>query len=121
LFTWVFGIHRAWDEINKAADIKVPIFFKYVLQFIAPAMLFVILGDYFYNTLPDVILLRGDSKPSSPEAGQMIQLARLMLVGMLVGLCALVGLAWKKQSGSDHGGTLNEMRREPSTLPEETD
>jgi hypothetical protein len=96
----VFGIHRAWDEINQAADIKIPIFFKYVLQFVAPAMLLIILGDYFYNTLPDVIMLRGASKPATAEAGRMIQLARLMLIGMLTGLCALVAFAWRK-----HGGT----------------
>ena len=100
LFVWVFGIHRAWDEINQAADIKIPIFFKYVLQFVAPAMLLIILGDYFYNTLPDVIMLRGASKPATAEAGRMIQLARLMLIGMLTGLCALVAFAWRK-----HGGT----------------
>ena len=100
LFVWVFGIHRAWDEINKAADIKIPVFFKYVLQFVAPAMLLIILGDYFYNTLPDVIMLRGASAPATAEAGRMIQLARLMLIGMLIGLCALVGFAWRK-----HGGT----------------
>ena len=103
LFVWVFGIHRAWEEINKAADIKVPHFFKYVLQFVAPAMLLIILGDYFYNTLPDVILLRGASEPASAEAGRMIQMARLTLVGMLVGLCLLVGYAWRKHGGSGRG------------------
>ena len=50
----------------------------------------------------------------------MIQLARLMLVGMLVGLCALVGLAWKKQSGSDHRGPLNVELIEPPAPPEKT-
>jgi hypothetical protein len=67
-----------------------------------------------------VILLRGDSKPSSPEAGQMIQLARLMLVGMLVGLCALVGFAWKKQSGSDRRGPLNIELTDPPVGPGKT-
>ena len=100
LFVWVFGIHRAWDEINKAADIKIPVFFKYVLQFVTPAMLLIILGDYFYNTLPDVIMLRGASEPATAEAGRMIQLARLALIGMLIGLCALVAFAWRK-----HGNT----------------
>jgi len=103
LFCWVFGIHRAWDEINRAADIKIPIFFKYVLQFVTPAMLFIILGDYFYRTLPDVIMLRGSSTPSSPEAGWTIQMARLTLVVMLVTICSLVAYTWRK-----HGGTGRE-------------
>ncbi len=101
LFIWVFGIHRAWDEINKAADIRIPVFFKYVLQFVTPAMLLIILGDYCYNTLPDVIMLRGASRPATAEAGRMIQLARLTLIGMLIGLCALVAFAWRKHGGPD--------------------
>ena len=96
LFCWVFGIHRAWDEINKAADIKVPRFFKYVLQFVAPVMLLVILGDYFYNTLPGVLRLDGVPEETRP----IIQASRLMLIGMLVGLCALVAWAWRRQGGS---------------------
>ena len=49
-------------------------------ELVTPAMLFVILGDYFYRTLPDVIMLRGGSAPPTPEAGWWIQLARLMLL-----------------------------------------
>jgi len=105
LFAWVFGIHRAWDEINKAADIKVPIFFKYILQFVTPAMLFIILGDYFYRTLPGVI--RQDALAEQVAAGLItaeaaaetswyIQLSRIMLLLMLVSIVALVGYAWKK-------------------------
>jgi hypothetical protein len=63
-------------------------------------MLFVILGDYIYRTLPDVIMLRGSSTPPSAEIGWWIQMARLTLVAMLVGLCALVAYTWRK-----HGGT----------------
>jgi len=105
LFAWVFGIHRAWDEINKAADIKVPIFFKYVLQFVTPAMLFIILGDYFWRTLPGVI--RQDALAEAVSAGLVtaevaaetswyIQLSRIMLLVMLVSILLLVGYAWKK-------------------------
>lgn len=99
LFAWVFGIHRAWDEINRAADIKIPTFFKYVLQFIAPAMLFFILGDYFYNTLPGVLRLDG----VDAEAAAWINRARLMLIAMLVGVCALVAYAWRKHGGDGRG------------------
>jgi SNF family Na+-dependent transporter len=101
LFTWVFGIHRAWDEINKAADIQIPIVFKYVLQFVTPLMLFVILGSYFYETLPGVLRLDG----VDPEAVPWIMRSRLMLLGMLVGVMAIVGYAWRR-----HGGTGRRSR-----------
>lgn len=107
LFAWVFGIHRAWDEINRAADIKIPYFFKYVLQFVAPAMLFYILGDYFINTLPGVLRLDG----VDPETAGWINMARLMLVAMLVGLLALVAYAWRKHGGEGRGQAVAEAGR----------
>jgi SNF family Na+-dependent transporter len=96
LFVWVFGIHRAWDEINKAADIRIPIAFKYVLQFVTPLLLFIILGSYVYETLPGVLRLDG----VDPEAVPWIMRSRLMLLGMLAGVMAIVGYAWRR-----HGGT----------------
>lgn len=39
LFAWVFGIDKAWDEITRHADMKVPIFFKYVIKYVTPAIL----------------------------------------------------------------------------------
>lgn len=39
LFAWVFGIENAWSEINRNADMKVPIIFKYIIKFVTPVIL----------------------------------------------------------------------------------
>lgn len=39
LFSWVFGMKKGWVEINHGADIKVPIFYRFVLKWITPFML----------------------------------------------------------------------------------
>ncbi|MCK6694904.1 MAG: hypothetical protein L6Q97_22730 [Thermoanaerobaculia bacterium] len=39
LFAWVFGIDKAWDEITRNADMKVPVIFKYVIKYITPVIL----------------------------------------------------------------------------------
>ena len=39
LFAWVFGIDKAWDEITRNADMKVPIFFKYIIKYVTPVIL----------------------------------------------------------------------------------
>ncbi|WP_034917215.1 sodium:calcium symporter [Gillisia sp. CAL575] len=39
LFAWVFGIDNGWKEINLGADIKIPLFFKWVIKFVTPALL----------------------------------------------------------------------------------
>lgn len=42
LFAWFFGIDKGWAEINKGADIKLPIVFKYLIGYITPIILIVI-------------------------------------------------------------------------------
>lgn len=42
LFAWFFGIDNGWAEINKGADIKLPIVFKYLIGYITPIILIVI-------------------------------------------------------------------------------
>ncbi len=42
LFAWIFGIDKGWKEINLGADIKIPIFFKWVIKYVTPALLLVV-------------------------------------------------------------------------------
>lgn len=39
LFAWVFGIDKGWEEINRGADIKIPLFFKFVIKYVTPLFL----------------------------------------------------------------------------------
>jgi neurotransmitter:Na+ symporter, NSS family len=48
LFVWVFGIDKGWAEINRGADIKLPIIFKYIMKYVTPVLLlFVFIGSLF--------------------------------------------------------------------------
>ena len=51
LFGWIFGMDKGWKEINKGAEIKVPIIFKYIIQYVTPLLL----GWVFINSVPDII------------------------------------------------------------------
>ena len=42
MFSWVFGIEKGWKEINKGADIKIPVFYKYILKYVTPVMLIIV-------------------------------------------------------------------------------
>jgi SNF family Na+-dependent transporter len=50
LFAWVFGIDKGWREITEGADIKVPLFYKFVIKFVTP----VILSFVFFASLPNI-------------------------------------------------------------------
>jgi len=43
IFGWLFGIDKGWKELNKGADIKVPHIFKYIIKYVTPAYLILIL------------------------------------------------------------------------------
>lgn len=50
LFSWVFGINKGWKEINEGADIKVPVAYKFIIKFVTP----VFLGMVLFGSLPDI-------------------------------------------------------------------
>jgi NSS family neurotransmitter:Na+ symporter len=50
LFAWIFGMEKGWKEITDGADIQVPYFFRYVIQYVTP----VILGFVLVMNLPDI-------------------------------------------------------------------
>lgn len=48
LFSWIFGINKGWAELNSGSDIKVPVFFKYVMLIVTPLLLLIVfLGSLF--------------------------------------------------------------------------
>lgn len=42
MFSWVFGLKKGWKEINDGADIKVPIFYKYIIKYVTPVILIIV-------------------------------------------------------------------------------
>ena len=49
LFAWVFGMDRAWQEISKGAEMKVPGFFYPVIKYVTPTFLLAILLGYTFQ------------------------------------------------------------------------
>lgn len=62
LFSWVFGIRKSWKEFTRAADIRVPLIFKYILLYITPILLIIIFLTAFFKPAQDdwsAISIRG--------------------------------------------------------------
>lgn len=95
LFSWVFGIDRAWDELHAGADIKIPKIYKFIMKFITPAFLLILLGFWFYQEGLGVILM----KNVSPTNVLYVLGVRILLLSMFLVLCLLVFLAWRKKEG----------------------
>tara|TARA_R110002072_G_scaffold214404_2_gene371676 strand:- start:162230 stop:163918 length:1689 start_codon:yes stop_codon:yes gene_type:complete len=43
LFTWVFGMDKGWSELNRGADIRIPVAYKWIMKYITPILLLLVL------------------------------------------------------------------------------
>lgn len=90
MFGWIFGMKNAWKELHYGADIKIPVVFKYIIQYVTPAYIIVILVWFMKNNFKDFILMKqyGDN-------WIYVLFLRLTLLTIFVGLCFMIHVAWK--------------------------
>lgn len=93
LFSWVFGIDKAWDEMHIGADIKIPKFYKFIIKYITPLFLILILVFWFAQEGMPVILM----KNVSAENLNFVILTRIMLAGLFLLIAFLVKIAWNRR------------------------
>ncbi|MEO2068580.1 MAG: sodium-dependent transporter [Desulfurobacteriaceae bacterium] len=59
IFFWLFGDKNAWKEINRGGLFKVPKVFFYILKYVTPAALLIIVSVWCFSKLPERILANG--------------------------------------------------------------
>ena len=91
-FMWVFGEERAWREFTRGAHIKMPRIFLYVLKYVTPAYLIILLFSWSWQQLGPTLRMEG-----VPEENQAyIWGIRLMILGLFAAACVLVARMEKK-------------------------
>ncbi|HEX3073273.1 MAG TPA: sodium:calcium symporter, partial [Ignavibacteriales bacterium] len=93
LFMWVFGADKAWKEINEGADIKIPFIFYYIMKYVTPLSLMILLTWWFINDAIPILALKNMPAENIPY----IWGARILMVTLAVGFLLLVKAAWKKR------------------------
>lgn len=93
LFTWVFGIDRAWKEIHHGAELRIPGFYKFVLKYVTPSFLLIILFTWVFQEGLPVILL----KNASADQRAYLLATRAGLILLFATLCLLVQRGWKNR------------------------
>lgn len=129
IFGWIFGIDRGWAELTKGADLRLPGLFKYVIKYVTPLFIgVVLLGSMIQPSVPwdqaFVGLFSGEGWPFAPgsvigkilhvgdstgwfdQAGAVTpvfvkDLTRLVLLTVFAAIAALV---WKAFRNRDMGG-----------------
>jgi NSS family neurotransmitter:Na+ symporter len=132
LFVWIFGMDRGWREINLGADIKLPNVYKYVMMTVTPVLLILVFlgsvitpknndwvaafsGNWVLDNsslikqitnagLREQIAMSTDSALTAQLEEKLwyINFARILLIGLFVGICILVYIAHKNHQKQKH-------------------
>ncbi len=91
LFAWVFGIDKAWEEMHSGADIKLPKVYKFIIKYITPTILLIILVWFIVSQAKDIILLKNVNPTNLP----VVVFTRIYLLTIFIILVIMVREAWR--------------------------
>lgn len=94
LFAWVFGMNKAWTELHHGSDITIPRFYQFIIKYITPAFLLIILGSWIYKNIGEAVLMTNVAKDDKVY----IMATRIGLILFFVILACLVRYALKKRA-----------------------
>lgn len=101
IFAWVFGMEKGWKEMNKGADIKIPRIFFFVIKYVTPIYLLIILGFWVYqDAIPTLLFQQVGSDGTPVVSAEDIPyrwLARGLMLLIFGSLLFLIHKAWKKK------------------------
>ena len=129
IFNWIFGVDRAWEEITRGADLKIPQLFRFVIHYVTPAFLLVVfVGSLISPESGNWVaafhsLLSGNGWPFAADSviGKIFHVGsdyrwfddaghatrdlvmdgtRVLLSLVFFGIAWLVYKAWKKKEGA---------------------
>ncbi len=128
LFAWVFGMDKAWAEITRGADLKVPVFYKFIIKYVTTFFISIVLlaslvdpvGGRWVDAWNSVFSGNGWPFGGSSIIGRILHsgakdtsyfvdgafthvffmdMSRLLLVVVFLGIAYMVYLAGKKNRG----------------------
>ncbi len=93
LFGWVFGIDKAWTEMHVGSDITIPRIYRFIIKYVTPVFLLVILTLWIVQDWIPVLVMRDVAHENAPY----IIGTRVALVLLFAVLAFLVWKAWQRR------------------------
>ncbi len=97
MFGWIFGIKKGWKELNYGAFMRVPRLFRFILKYVTPLYVGIILVTWIRENLLDTLLLRGDAYPD--EHKMKVIVLRVCLLATFIAILVLIRFAFKHHKG----------------------
>lgn len=96
VYGWIFGAEKGHEELKTGALIRVPKILPFLLRWVTPLFLLVILGTTFYQSSGDYI----DKFKNDPIARQSVYVI-LGVLGLLILAILIAMVRWTKQGRFD--------------------
>jgi SNF family Na+-dependent transporter len=106
-FGWVFGMERGMKEAHEGAHMRIPGFYRPIIQYVAPLYLIVVFGWFCYANVPGYWrTIMGDPANNVPpnHVAQYTWVLILVVIALLCGLARAGVERWRSQ-GLDLDGT----------------
>lgn len=94
LFAWAFGIDKAWDEIHHGTQLQIPGFYKWIIKYVTPILLLVILISWIVQEGLGTIMMKSVNSADIPY----ILWTRIGLLAVFLLIAFSVKMTWKKKS-----------------------
>jgi SNF family Na+-dependent transporter len=95
LFAWVLGVKNGWKELHRGADITVPRIYQYIITWITPTFILLLLVFWLYDGgLRQLLLLDIDSEQTVEVLGRQVgeRNVILFLRTLFLGLFAAINI-----------------------------
>ncbi len=88
IFGWIFGIDKGFEKLHHGADIRVPKIFKFIIKYVTPSYLLIILGVWMYQS-------SGKNLPNPSDPNFYYGVGTLVcMVAFIIALIIAVEVAW---------------------------
>ncbi|MCE2902259.1 MAG: sodium:calcium symporter [Gemmatimonas sp.] len=107
VFIWIFKPDNAWKSIHMGADINIPKIFKFIMTYVTPLYLFIILTWWGKDEAIPILLNQrsaGSSNPVSDIDMPYITISRGILVAFVIVFLFIIRTAWKRNGYDDRKG-----------------
>ncbi|HQO24098.1 MAG TPA: sodium-dependent transporter [Acidobacteriota bacterium] len=94
LFSWVYGIRRGWEEITRGAELRIPQVFRFVMKYITPVYLLIILGVWLVQDAVPKLLMQNVPTERQPYLWG----ARALLFVIALLTLAVIRVAWSRRA-----------------------
>jgi hypothetical protein len=91
VFFWFYNSKEAWKELTRDNDIKIPYLFYYIMKYVAPTLLIIILLSWSIQQLPAKLT----------ENDINVWIARLFIIALVIVSVLLVKYTWSKRGNKN--------------------